>query len=199
MLLLSLFLSVSAANVQAIQMDSEQQRVDINYREPQPADTPGVFWMVVQMILALGLILVLAWGAIRIFGSGLRSRMQGNYVRILDEVALGANRSVVVIEIGGKSMLLGVTDHQITMLGELQDPQLIQDMIASAQMNPNGFAPGTNVWQQLKELFGPSRSRTSRTRAFDAMVDNRMEVLKKMTERLRGLNESGHRDSGWKQ
>lgn len=198
-LLICLFLFCSGIQVQAIPMESEQQKVEMSYEEPHEVETPNVFWMIVQMILALGLILFLAWGLIRFFGGNLRGRLQGRYIRVLDEVTLGPNRGMVVIEVGGKAFLVGVTDHQISMLGELDDSQMIEDMIAASLENihasPNNPA---KVWSNVKDQLLSGLHKKKPTQGFEAMVDQKMQTLEKMSHRLRNLNNDNLKDDGWK-
>lgn len=96
--LISLCLLFLDGGAQALPVESEQQEVQLNYQEQQKLETPGVFWMIVQTILALCFVLILAWGMFRIFGRNMRSRMQGRYMRVLDEISLGPNRGIVVVE-----------------------------------------------------------------------------------------------------
>jgi flagellar protein FliO/FliZ len=54
--------------------------------------------------------------------------MQGTWLHLVDEVLLGQNRGLVLCEIAGKIYALGVTDHSINLLFELNDPQLVQEI-----------------------------------------------------------------------
>ncbi|MGI6548899.1 MAG: flagellar biosynthetic protein FliO [Syntrophomonadales bacterium] len=183
---------------QAIPIESEQQQVQINYQEPKEAETPNVFWTIVQTVLALCLILALAWGMIRLFGGHMRSRLQGRYLRVLDEVTLGPNRGMAVVEVGGKAFIVGVTDHQISMLGELNDSQIIQEMIAASLENtPVSPANPVTFWKYIKDRLFTRLPPKSSDQGFDAIVDQKMQALDKMSYRLRNLNNSNQKDNGW--
>ena len=78
---------------------------------------------ILAVLLSLGLVLALAWGALwllrrfqdRSLGAG-RSREQGRVLRFSRALPLGPRERVVLIEIDGEEMLLGVTANTITEL-----------------------------------------------------------------------------------
>jgi len=198
-LLASICLLSPAVAVYAVPMESEQQEVQLDYQETQKIETPNVFWMVVQMILALCLILVLAWGMIRIFGGNLRGRTQGRYMRVLDEINLGPNRGVAVVEVGGKVFIVGITDHQLSMLGELDDKDIIEDMRMTSMENPYvSSAASITAWRYVKDKLISGLHRKESIREFDSMINQRMQALDRMSHRLRNLSSRQHKDDGWK-
>lgn len=198
-LVASICLLSAPVGVYGVPMESEQQKVQLDYQETQKIETPSVFWMVVQMILALCLILVLAWGMIRIFGGNLRGRTQGRHMRVLDEINLGPNRGMVVVEVGGKVFIVGITDHQISMLGELDDKGIIEDMRMTYMENPYvPSAASITAWKYVKDKLTSGLHSKESTRKFDSMINQRMQALDRMSHRLRNLNNSQHKDDGWK-
>ena len=197
-LLVVLCLLSPVIETQAIPMESEQQSVQLDYQEPQETEAPSVFWMVIQTILALCLILALAWGMIRLFGGRMRGRLQGRYIRVLDEVTLGPNRGVAVVEIGGKALIVGVTDHQISMLGELTDSQALEEMIAASLDTYESPGSPVTFWRLVKDRLSSRLPEKESAQGFEAMVEQRMQALDKMSHRLRNMSNSNHKDDGWK-
>lgn len=186
-------LFITVASGQAVQMTSEKQAVDLNYSQPDKADTPSVFWMIIQLILALGLIVLLAWVLIQLFGSRLNNKLQGRWIRVVDEVVLGQNRGIVAMEAGGRVFLVGVTDHQISMLLEIDDSQLVQDMLAA------GYEPGQVQNPVLEALIKKVRERIPGNRVekkdeFHSVMDDRLRSLERMNIRLRKLNGTGEKN-----
>ncbi len=197
-LLVFMCLFASVIETQAIPMESEQQQVQIKYQEPKETEAPNIFWTVVQTVLALCLILALAWGMIRLFGGHIRSRLQGRYLRVLDEVTLGPNRGIAVVEVGGKALIVGVTDHQISMLGELTDDQTIEEMIATS-LETTHVSPANpaSLWGHIKDRLSSKLPSRAPAQGFDTLVDQRMQALNRMSDRLRNLNNSSNKDDGW--
>lgn len=174
--------------VQAVPMQSEQQKVDLKYEEPSQTESPSVIWMIVQMLVALGLIVLLAWGAIQILGRKMNHRMQGRWIRVLDEVVLGQNRGIVVLEVGGRAFLVGITDHQISMLFEIEDQQLVQDMMASGYEENRLIGPG---WDSFIQRFikRHSLSQKGDSQEFKSLMGDKVRALERMAARIRELDD----------
>ncbi|MGE3908603.1 MAG: flagellar biosynthetic protein FliO, partial [Chloroflexota bacterium] len=83
-----------------------------------PFDGPGA---AMDLTLKLGAVLALAYvsmAALKRYTSGPASQ-RGTLLEVLDSTTLGPNRSVYVVRAGQKRLVLGVTQNQITPLGEL--------------------------------------------------------------------------------
>ncbi|MGE5421909.1 MAG: FliO/MopB family protein [Ignavibacteriales bacterium] len=186
-------LVVVTASAQAVSMNSEQQKVDLNYSQPEKAETPNVFWMVIQLILALGLIVLLAWGLIQLFGNRANNKLQGRWIRVVDEIMLGQNRGIIAMETGGRVFLVGVTDHQISMLLELDDNQLVQDMLAAGYENNQTANPGLEaIIKQIKDRIPGAKSEKSEQ--FHSVMDDKLKSLERMNHRLRNINDIGEKN-----
>lgn len=84
---------------------------------------PDVSSMVTRMILSLGVVLLLIWGAVhvlqRISGRSAAPGGATSHIRVLDRTYLAPKKAVYVLKIGSRSLAVGVTDNQITPLAEL--------------------------------------------------------------------------------
>jgi flagellar biosynthetic protein FliO len=86
-----------------------------------PFDGPGA---AMDLIVKLGAVLALAYvslAALRKYTAGSASQ-RGTLLEVLDSTTLGPNKSVYVVRAGGKRLVLGVTQNQITPLAELTEP-----------------------------------------------------------------------------
>ncbi|KAF1722434.1 flagellar biosynthetic protein FliO [Pseudoxanthomonas wuyuanensis] len=90
----------------------------IGYAAPS---TPGIGGAFVALILVLGLILGLAWLLKRMPGSGLGLR-QNDQLRVVTTLAVGGKERLMVIEIGGEQLLIGVAAGGIHTLHRLPEP-----------------------------------------------------------------------------
>lgn len=72
-----------------------------------------------SLVLVIGAILLLAWGARR-FQLPLVGR--SGAVRVISSTPLGPRERLVVADVAGKQLLLGVTSSQISLLHELEQP-----------------------------------------------------------------------------
>jgi len=70
------------------------------------------------VILSLGVLAALAWGLRR--SASLRRKNQP--ISVETAVPLGERRSLVVVAVEGRRLLLGLTPTQVTLVTELQKP-----------------------------------------------------------------------------
>ncbi|TWR13704.1 flagellar biosynthetic protein FliO, partial [Xanthomonas vasicola] len=77
----------------------------------QAPSSPSLFGAVFALLLVLALIVGLGWLLKRMPGSGFRST-EG--LRVVTSLAVGAKERVVVVEVNGKQLLLGVTANGIS-------------------------------------------------------------------------------------
>jgi len=117
------FLAGSALGVDSIQ--------DLNaaMNQQQPEIQPHNLWIsLLKLVLVLGIIVFAAWSIIKLFAKQVNSKMQGTWLHVVDEVMLGQNRGVVLCEIDSKLYALGVTEGQINMLFEVDNPKLLEQI-----------------------------------------------------------------------
>lgn len=77
------------------------------------------------MVLSVAVILYLAyWFTRRVaMGSGAGVGAAGNNIRVYDRLALGQNKSLVIVRVGVRWLVLGVADQQITLVTELSEEE----------------------------------------------------------------------------
>lgn len=69
-------------------------------------------------LLALILVLVLAWFAIRLLSQLGGGKLRGGRIRLTHTLPLGAREKIILVECDDKAYLLGVTAHGISLLDE---------------------------------------------------------------------------------
>ena len=85
---------------------------------------PGVGWGSVALSLAsLGVVCLVAWGALKLLAGRGVGRVSGA-VRVIARCPLEPRRSVYVIEAAGRSFLIGVGEGPMTVLAELDGEKL---------------------------------------------------------------------------
>ncbi|WP_196602739.1 FliO/MopB family protein [Pectinatus frisingensis] len=88
------------------------------------------------------------------FGKNLKQSSKGV---LLAHFPLGANRAVCVLEIAGHIMILGVTDHNITLLKEITDIKEIEKLHLSDSVEMNEKNPLDIFDSQISSLDGISK------------------------------------------
>jgi len=86
---------------------------------PPAGAGPGLAGAFFALLLVLGLILGLAWLLKRMPGSGLRP---AEGLRVVASLPLGTKERAVVVEVGGRQLLLGVSAGGVSLLQELPEP-----------------------------------------------------------------------------
>jgi len=127
------------------------------------ASTIGLF---VRLFLSLGVVIGLMWAAATVLrkrgvmpAAGARRRtMRGTQVELLARKPLGRNASIAVVRVGDRSMVVGITDHQVTKLddAEVEEIDLGEDTNWTVSRGPAG---PTMAWKAMLEQM---RNRTIR-------------------------------------
>ena len=115
------------------------------YEEVDPRPSGVSWWSTLAYLFSLfavfAVVLVMAYFAARFIGGRFNAaRMAAGGGRILEHLPLGPNRSVCTVEIAGRVFLLGVTDHNISLLGEITDKDLIEHLHEQAVNSGDMFS-----------------------------------------------------------
>ncbi len=107
------------------------------YEEVEPV-TAGVSWWstlayVISLIAVFAIVLVMAYVFARLIGGKLNARMSGQTGKVLENLPLGPNRSVCIVEMAGRVFLLGITDSSINLLTEITDAAEIERLRREAR------------------------------------------------------------------
>ena len=78
----------------------------------------------VRVVFSLAVVLAMMWGLSRVMRGG-RPQMKGGAHRldVVSRTSLGKRSSIVVVRAGDRGLIVGVTDHAISVLGEMPLPQ----------------------------------------------------------------------------
>jgi flagellar protein FliO/FliZ len=89
------------------------------------ADTSTFVSYFLSVLIALGIVLLLAWVTIRLLAGRLGTLGPGGRnIRVIETMPLGAKRSLHIVEVGEKVYLIGCTDGGVTLLAELDRASL---------------------------------------------------------------------------
>ncbi|OOF23951.1 MULTISPECIES: flagellar biosynthetic protein FliO [Salinivibrio] len=98
--------------------------------------------MLVSLTLVLALIFALAWLLRRLKLPGLAG--QANGIRIISQLAVGQKERILVVDINGEQLVIGVTATNIRLLKALDSPM---------PTSSNAPAPNTGFAEQLGQLL----------------------------------------------
>lgn len=83
-------------------------------------------------LLALILVLVLAWFSIRMLTRMAGKAQSGNRIRINQTVVVGSRERLMLVQCNDREYFLGVTSHSITLLDEHPAPTTESKPVVSA-------------------------------------------------------------------
>ena len=111
------------------------------YTEPDPRPTGVSWWSTLAYLLSLlavfALVVVLAYAASRFLAGHFAKATGATGGHLLSHFPLGPNRSVCIVELAERVFVLGVTEHSITLLREITDPEEIERLHRSS-LAPSG-------------------------------------------------------------
>ena len=125
------------------------------YENPDPRPSPVSWWSTLAYLLSLlvifGFVVVMAYFAARFIGGHFGKSVSRPGGCLLVSLPLGPKSSAAIVEIAGRTFLLGVTESNVSMLAEITDPQEIEALERESAMLPQQEA-GTMFTSQLGTL-----------------------------------------------
>jgi len=150
-----------------------KDELNLRYDDPQPSNNPSMLGQLVQVVISLSLILGLALVLIRVFGRRATRMTAAGWMNVIDQVALAPNKGLYLTKIAGKYYVLGVTDHQITKVTEVDNPEFLPEF--EPPLNGTGL-PEWNWWKRLLLRLG--RGKDPNRQEFHTVMEGQLERLR---------------------
>lgn len=168
LVLMCLVVAFSSGTVLAVEANNDY----LVYQEPQ---TTSASWLstvayVVSLLVTFAVVIGLAYFTSRFLGQRMGQLSAGTENKILATLSLGANRAVHVVEIAGKVLVLGVTEHSITLLQEITDEAQVEKL------------------RQQQPVSVPSNS-------FDTILQSQLSSLQRMSQKFPSVFGRQHEQS----
>jgi len=151
---------------------AEQSYEYLKYQEPQNGSsslllTVGyLLFLIIVFILVIGL----AYFTSRFVGQKMGAVHSTGEKKILSHLSFGSNRAVYVVEIAGRILVLGVTDHAINLLQEITSEADIEKIKNQSNYSVND--------------------------QFSAIFQQQLVSLQKMSSKFPGVFGADHQDKG---
>lgn len=164
--------------------DIEKKKLDIKYEEPAAVPGTEIAGSLVRLVFSLIFIAGTAWAVLRVIGKRVNTRMQGEWIRVIDELVLGPNKGILLCEVGGKIVAVGITDHQVSTLFEVTDEALIEEMMRKAEEQSaiQSLRPMSQIWEQARKALAPNREATKSgaNRYFHTMMQEELRNIQRL-------------------
>ena len=113
------------------------------YQEADPRPSAVSWWSTVAYVVSLfavfAFVVVLAYVVARAFGKNSMQRLAARGGQVYLQLPLGPNRSVCVVELFGRVLVLGVTDANVRLITEIDDPETLEEIRSAAPMEAGVF------------------------------------------------------------
>ncbi len=143
-----------------------------------------------RILISLGVVFSLMGGAIFALKTWSKKRSvqtSGMSIRVLTQHHLGPKKSIAIIQVAGESILVGITDHNISMLKTLA---LIDDEIPTDQ--PNKFDDALYNYEEEEGEIGKHFSRNKEKEEVepdDFALRGISEIRDVVSKRLKGMRQ----------
>ena len=125
------------------------------YEETNPQPTAVSWWSTLAYLLSLiavfAVVIVMAYFTAKFIGGRFNARMATGGGRILENLPLGPNRSVCIVEIAGRVFLLGVGEN-ISLLAEITDDNTVENL---REKNKDIFSQDFGSFSDLIQKIPP--------------------------------------------
>lgn len=81
-------------------------------------------WSMFATVVIVAFIIYLSYLASRYLGRGIAKISSSRYMRLIDQITLGQERYIAIVQVSGKYLLVGITAGQVNILSELSDEEL---------------------------------------------------------------------------
>lgn len=189
-LLMQVFTLVSLA------ADLDEFNKAMDEQEQKPETSHNLWLDLLKLVLVLGLIVGTTWSLIRIFGKQLGKKMQGTWLHVVDEVTLGQNRGIVLCEIGEKLYALGVTDHNISFLFEVNNSTLLEEISQNEMVMGKDASNQKDVRDKISLLLKSLKSSKSEHKDFRFIMEEQVQRLEDISYKSMEDIKAGRRRNG---
>ncbi len=174
-ILVVVILNIYAADVLAID-DIQALQNELGQDTPAANQTNNVAVEFIKLLFILVLIIGAAWSVVKIFGQKATARLQGTWLHVVDEVILGQNRGIIICEVGQKIYAVGVTDHNISLLFEISNPKLMEE-IASGDYTFHNKQDNLKIFRNGVSRLFAGRDSLSNKKNFHSLMEEQNKRL----------------------
>lgn len=173
-ILICLFL-IASANIVGAQEAAPDY---LKYQEPQPTSISFLSTVsyIFSLLVTFAVVIGLAFYTSRFMGKKMGGLSNSPDGKVMSSLALGPKGYVYVVEIAGRYLVLGVTEHSINLLHEITD---VEEIAALKQKKP----------------INPSKSQ------FEVLFQNHIHALREMSNKFPvvfGARENSQENEGEK-
>lgn len=151
----------------------ENQPYDPAITAPAATLEPFSWTGLIGTIIVFLIILFLALWLIKRLNRYAVRNISSPWARVLDRQVLSGNQALYLVEIAGKIQILGVTEHHITKIEEINDPDIAAEILEEIAHKPE-----EKMDRFMSGIFKKIKSRKSKD-SFSTELERLLEEAKK--------------------
>ena len=193
--LLVLIITIHIFPVMTIAADMDSLNATLAEQEVDNTRSYNLWVEFIKLLVVLAIIIGAAWSVIRIFNNKATSKMQGNWLHIVDEVLLGQNRGIALCKVGEKLYALGVTDHNISVLFEIDNPELLEEISASSNvvMDESKISTFSPIKSKLNNILRPGPKSPPLKSNFHTLISEQLQKLEQISANKQSDSDASRR------
>lgn len=146
----------------------------------------NTFLVFLRMILVLAIVVAIIWIIFKLLqkSTGGSSSRDDKFLRKVSSISVSPGKSVQVITLVDRAFLIGVADGSVSLLCEIEDPELISAMNLYADKNSTSSKPKN--FGEVLEIFMPKKKNlVAKKNVFeDGAAQQILDSLKKQSDRM---------------
>ncbi len=99
------------------------------------SESPDLTLAALKMFVSLAVVLAIIWGLYKVAKKSLpmaQGSTKGKSMQVLESQYLGLKKTITMVQIPGAILVLGVSPDKVNLLTRIDDPAVIQGIMASA-------------------------------------------------------------------
>ncbi len=174
---------------------TNEKKVDSKVDSEKNAETTknvGLsFWDFLRMIFAMIFVVALLYFVLRFIGKKTKSYQKANFIENLGGTSLGGNRSVQLVKVGDRVLIVGVGED-IQLLTEIKDEKERNQLLDEYnQKIEQMIQPGDLLTKWKDKVMKPKTD----SKGFTVELKNQLEQMKQSRKQLvKKLDEKGRDD-----
>lgn len=147
------------------------------------------FLDIVRMIAALFFVIGLLYFLLKFINRKSRSYQENNTVRHLGGTGLGGSRSIQVVKIGKRILVVGVGED-VSLLKEIDDPEEHNDILKRYEEQQEAFIQPVDFLNKAKTIW--AQPKTNKSSDFNQELERKIKELK--TSRKQAIQDLKNRE-----
>lgn len=161
----------------------------VNTTKEDTSSNVGIsFWEFTKMIFTLIFVIALLYLVLRWIGKKTKVYQKANFIENLGGTSLGTNRSIQLVKIGDRVLVVGVGEN-IQLLSEIDDEEERNQLLEKYNQKMDQMIQPSDFLSQLKNKWGQSETSL---KSFSSEFKTQLELMKKNRKKLKNqLDEKG--------